>query len=43
LHSARFVLVDRQGRIRGYYDSRETSAMQRLQRHVAILLQEDAK
>jgi cytochrome oxidase Cu insertion factor (SCO1/SenC/PrrC family) len=43
LHSARFVLVDRHARIRGYYDSREATAMQRLQRHLVVLLQEDTK
>jgi protein SCO1 len=26
-HSTRFVLVDRQGRIRGYYDTSESSAI----------------
>lgn len=41
LHSARFALVDRQGQIRGYYDSREEDAMRRLRRHIAYLLQED--
>jgi protein SCO1/2 len=29
-HSTRFVLVDGTGRIRGYYDSTETAAMERL-------------
>ena len=42
LHSARFVLVDRQGQIRGYYDSREEEARQRLRRHIGILLREPA-
>lgn len=42
LHSARFVLVDRHARIRGYYDSREAAAMQHLQRHLVVLLREDA-
>ncbi len=41
LHSARFVLVDRQAQIRGYYNSREEDAMRRLQRHVAWLLRQD--
>ena len=31
-HSSRFVLVDRQGRIRGYYDSAEASQLQQLRR-----------
>lgn len=43
LHSARFVLVDRQARIRGYYDSREAADMQRLQHHVTVLLQEGTR
>ena len=29
-HSSRFVLVDRQSRIRGFYDSSDTEAMQKL-------------
>ena len=41
-HSARFVLVDRQGRIRGYYKSQEEEAMRRLQRHVTFLLRKDS-
>lgn len=40
LHSARFVLIDRQGQIRGYYDSREEEARRRLRRHVGVLLRE---
>lgn len=40
LHSLRFVLVDRQGQIRGYYDSNDEEALRRLQRHVKRLLQE---
>jgi cytochrome oxidase Cu insertion factor (SCO1/SenC/PrrC family) len=39
LHSLRFVLVDRQGQIRGYYDSNDEEALRRLQRHVKRLLQ----
>jgi cytochrome oxidase Cu insertion factor (SCO1/SenC/PrrC family) len=39
LHSARFVLVDRQGQIRQYYDSRDEDAMHRLQHHTKRLLQ----
>ncbi len=38
LHSSRFVLVDRQARIRGYYDSRDVAALQRLRRDVSALL-----
>lgn len=37
-HSPRFVLVDKDGRIRGYYDSRELEAFVRLKNHVDILL-----
>jgi cytochrome oxidase Cu insertion factor (SCO1/SenC/PrrC family) len=39
-HSPRFVLVDRQARIRGYYHSDEAAAMQRLRREVRVVLQE---
>jgi cytochrome oxidase Cu insertion factor (SCO1/SenC/PrrC family) len=39
LHSPRFVLVDRQGRIHGYYDNRDRAAMQRLQKDVTELLE----
>jgi protein SCO1/2 len=39
-HSARLVLVDRQARIRGYYDSRDGLALQRLRRHAQSLLQD---
>jgi protein SCO1 len=41
LHSPRFVLVDKEGQIRGYYDSRDGEALQRLQKDVARLLDED--
>ena len=37
LHSPRLVLIDRQAQIRGYYDSRDNKALQRLRRDVAIL------
>lgn len=37
-HSPRFVLVDEQARIRGYYDSRELEAFVRLKNHIEILL-----
>jgi cytochrome oxidase Cu insertion factor (SCO1/SenC/PrrC family) len=37
-HSARLVLVDRQGQIRAYYDSADQVALQRLQRAVRFLL-----
>jgi cytochrome oxidase Cu insertion factor (SCO1/SenC/PrrC family) len=37
LHSPRFVLIDHQAQIRGYYDSRDSEALQRLRRDVAVL------
>lgn len=40
LHSARFVLVDRSGEIRGYYDSREPAALERLRGDLTRLLAE---
>ncbi len=40
LHSSRFVLVDRQARIRGYYDSDDEEALRRLRRDLDILLRE---
>ena len=40
LHSSRFVLVDRQARIRGYYHSDEEAALQRLRRDVRTVLRE---
>lgn len=39
-HSARFVLVDRLARIRGYYDSSDTEALRQLRQGVGSLLQE---
>jgi cytochrome oxidase Cu insertion factor (SCO1/SenC/PrrC family) len=38
LHAARFVLVDRRSQIRGYYDSREAAALQRLRQDIQTLL-----
>jgi protein SCO1 len=38
LHSSRFVLVDRNGEIRGYYDSRDNDALDRLKKDVITLL-----
>lgn len=43
VHSPRFVLVDRQSRIRGYYDSQDPSALRRLRRDVATLLRDGAE
>ena len=37
-HSPRFVLVDKEARIRGYYDSREPEAFARLKNHIDILV-----
>lgn len=41
LHSPRFVLIDRKSQIRGYYDSRDDTALERLNKDVETLL--DAK
>jgi protein SCO1/2 len=40
LHSPRFVLVDRQSQIRGYYDIRDSAAFDRLTREVKLLIEE---
>jgi protein SCO1/2 len=37
-HSPRFVLVDKQARIRGYYDSRELEALVRLKNDIDALM-----
>jgi protein SCO1/2 len=37
-HSSRFVLVDSQAQIRGYYDSADPKALQRLRQDVKVLL-----
>ena len=37
-HSARFVLVDRNGEIRGYYDSNDPRALKRLRENARSLL-----
>jgi cytochrome oxidase Cu insertion factor (SCO1/SenC/PrrC family) len=37
LHSPRFVLIDKQAQIRGYYDSRDPQAIERLKANVATL------
>jgi protein SCO1/2 len=39
IHSPRFVLIDRETQIRGYYDSREGPALERLSKDVATLLE----
>ena len=38
LHSPRFVLIDKQAEIRGYYDSRDPQALQRLKNDLATLI-----
>lgn len=40
LHSPRFVLIDKQAEIRGYYDSREPAAMDRLKKDATTLIKE---
>lgn len=37
LHSPRFVLIDREAQIRGYYDSRDADALRRLRKDLAVL------
>jgi protein SCO1/2 len=37
-HSPRFVLIDQQARIRGYYDSREAEAFARLKKDIDTLV-----
>jgi protein SCO1 len=38
MHSPRFVLIDKQAEIRGYYDSRDPQALQRLKNDLATLI-----
>jgi protein SCO1/2 len=38
MHSPRFVLIDRQSQIRGYYDSRDHAALARLNKDLTTLL-----
>jgi cytochrome oxidase Cu insertion factor (SCO1/SenC/PrrC family) len=38
MHSPRFVLVDRNSEIRGYYDSRDSAALERLNSDIAALI-----
>jgi protein SCO1 len=40
-HSPRFVLVDREAQIRGYYVSTDPEAMKRLRRDLKVLLREE--
>lgn len=37
-HSSRFILIDRRGEIRGYYDSSDSKALGRLREHAQSLL-----
>ena len=39
-HSPRFVLVDKQSQIRGYYDSREPEGLARLKNHIDVLVKD---
>jgi len=39
-HSTRFVLIDSQNRIRGYYNSLEDASMDVLQNHIRVLAQQ---
>jgi protein SCO1/2 len=41
LHSVNLILIDAQGRMRGYYDGRSPNMMKRLQRHLRKLLAEE--
>jgi protein SCO1/2 len=43
LHSPKFALVDRQGTIRGYYDSDSTGAMETLMAHARRLAEDPAQ
>jgi protein SCO1/2 len=38
MHSPRFVLIDKQAEIRGYYDSRDPAAIDRLKKDAAALM-----
>jgi cytochrome oxidase Cu insertion factor (SCO1/SenC/PrrC family) len=40
LHSTRFILIDRRAQIRGYYESREEAALQKLRQHLRMLIRE---
>jgi len=37
-HSTKFVLVDQQGKIRGYYDSYDSESLHLLRKHIGFLL-----
>jgi protein SCO1/2 len=40
IHSTRFILVDRKGNIRGYYDGTEKASVNRLMKHIRLLMSE---
>ena len=40
MHTTRFILVDRQARVRGYYDSNEEESLQKLMKDIETLLRE---
>ena len=40
MHSSRFILVDRTGQVRGYYDSTDSAAMNQLVRDARLLVQQ---
>jgi cytochrome oxidase Cu insertion factor (SCO1/SenC/PrrC family) len=37
MHSSSFVLVDRDGRVRGYYDAKDADAVERLKKDALAL------
>lgn len=42
MHSTKFILVDQQGRIRGYYDYDSEISLKQLREHIAVLAREAA-
>ena len=42
IHTEQFVLVDKERRIRGYYDGTETKDMQKLKEDIVLLKEEYA-
>jgi protein SCO1/2 len=42
LHTTRFVLIDREGRVRGYYSSGDEDELQKLRNDARALLRETA-
>ncbi len=37
MHSLRFVLIDREGNVRGYYDSQDTTALEKLTKDIKLM------